>query len=229
MMVKNFFKIAYLILLWSGLPVAQAETEEDGRGWLSLYMQGKLFATDAYWSMDTHLRWRDEGQHFDQLILRPALFYKLNPQTSVWVGYDSIMTHPAGGSAFRENRVWQQLQHQFDEVAGFTFTSRSRLEQRKREDFSDQSYRLRQMLRVTRPSGWHPGLSWLVYDELFINLNQTDWGVQRGIDQNRLFVGVNWTLSHVANVDVGYLNQYINTRHADRENHVWMTTLRFNF
>ena len=121
------------------------------------------------------------------------------------------------------------MQYQFDDLAGVTLTSRTRLEQRRREDFQDLGHRVRQMVRATTPSTWHPQLSWVVFDELFINLNQTEWGVRRGIDQNRLFLGMNWKFSDFSNVDVGYLNHFVNTRTLDRENHVLSTTLRFNF
>ncbi len=228
MIFRTCAYVFFSLCLCISLPV-QADTEEDGRYWFSVYLQGKLPVEQLYWSMDTHPRWREEGQHFDQLILRPALFYKLDAQRSIWLGYDTVINHPAGQSAFRENRLWEQFQMQFDEVASITFTSRTRLEQRRREDVSEIGHRLRQMVRAVTPSGVHPKLSWLVYDELFVNLNETDWGVRRGIDQNRLFLGVNWKFSDQSNVDVGYLNQFINTRTVDRENHVLMTTLRFNF
>ncbi|WP_232410974.1 DUF2490 domain-containing protein [Methylophilus sp. 5] len=212
-----------------GLSQAVADTEEDGRYWFSLYTQGKLPADNFYWSMDTHPRWRNEGQHFDQLILRPSVFYKFNPKTSVWLGYDTIISHPPSQSSQRENRLWQQFQYQFDEVASVTLTSRTRLEQRRREDFQDVGHRLRQMVRVTTPLPVHPKLSLVMFDELFVNLNQTEWGAQRGIDQNRFFIGANWKFSDFSNVETGYLHQFINTRTVDRENHVLMTTVRFNF
>ncbi|MEZ0288014.1 MAG: DUF2490 domain-containing protein, partial [Methylophilus sp.] len=107
-----------MMLLASSLAIA--DTEEDGRYWLSIYTQGKLPAENFYWSMDTHPRWREEGKAFDQLILRPAVLYKFNPKSSVWLGYDTVITHPAGQSSFRENRLWEQFQYQFDEVADIT-------------------------------------------------------------------------------------------------------------
>jgi len=224
-----FFSRVLFMFVLGGLSHAVADTEEDGRYWFSVYTQGKLPAENFYWSMDTHPRWRDEGQHFDQLILRPSVFYKFNPKASVWLGYDTIISHPPSQSSQRENRLWQQFQYQFDEVANVTFISRTRLEQRRREDFQDVGHRLRQMVRATTPSGVHPSLSWVAFNELFINLNQTEWGARRGIDQNRLFVGANWKFSDFSNVETGYLHQFINTRTVDRENHVLMTTFRFNF
>ena len=75
-MLMTFFRFAYVFFMLAvcGLSPAVADTEEDGRYWFSLYTQGKLPAENFYWSMDTHPRWREEGQHFDQLILRPSVF-----------------------------------------------------------------------------------------------------------------------------------------------------------
>lgn len=221
------YVIVLISLIFSSF--ARAEVEEDGRYWLNIYAQGKLPVENLYWSMDTHPRWRDEGKHFDTLILRPSIFYKLTPKASVWLGYDTIINHPAGASAYQENRLWQQFSYQFDPIGGVSLSSRSRLENREREDFSQHAYRWRQMVRASLPSSLNPQLSWVVYDELFINFNDTHWGPRKGFDQNRLFLGVNWKFSDFSNADIGYLNQFINTKTVDRENHVLMTAIRFNF
>ena len=208
---------------------AIAETIEDGRYWFSLYTQGPLPKENFYWSLDIHPRWREEGRHFDTLILRPSLIYKITPKTSIWTGYDTINNHPAGQSSFQENRLWEQVMHQFEPFGGLTLTVRTRFEQRDREDYSDIAHRLRQMVRATTPSSLHQQLSWVIWDELFINLNQTDWGVMRGTDQNRLFLGANWKFDELSNLEVGYINQYVNGKTIDRENHILSSTIRFNF
>ena len=182
-----------------------------------------------YWSLDIHPRWREEGRNFDTLILRPSLIYKITPKTSIWTGYDTINNHPAGQSSFQENRLWEQVMHQFEPFGALTLTVRTRFEQRDREDYSDIAHRLRQMVRATTPSSLHQQLSWVIWDELFINLNQTDWGVMRGTDQNRLFLGANWKFDELSNLEVGYINQYVNGKTIDRENHILSSTIRFNF
>ncbi len=222
--------IAFLILATLiSCKNAIAETIEDGRYWFSLYTQGPLPKENFYWSLDIHPRWREEGRHFDTLILRPSLFYKISPKTSVWLGYDTIKNHPQSQASFQENRLWEQVMHQFEPFSGLTLTVRTRFEQRDREDYSDIAHRLRQMVRATTPSSIHQQLSWVVWDELFINLNQTDWGVMRGTDQNRLFLGANWKFDDLSNLEVGYINQYVNGKTIDRENHILSSTIRFNF
>lgn len=222
--------IAFLILATLiSCKNAIAETIEDGRYWFSLYSQGPLPKENFYWSLDIHPRWREEGRHFDTLILRPSLIYKITPKTSIWTGYDTINNHPAGQSSFQENRLWEQVMHQFEPFGALTLTVRTRFEQRDREDYSDIGHRLRQMVRATTPSSLHQQLSWVIWDELFINLNQTDWGVMRGTDQNRLFLGANWKFDELSNLEVGYINQYVNGKTIDRENHILSSTIRFNF
>lgn len=222
--------IAFLILATLiSCKNAIAETIEDGRYWFSLYTQGPLPKENFYWSLDIHPRWREEGRNFDTLILRPSLIYKITPKTSIWTGYDTINNHPAGQSSFQENRLWEQVMHQFEPFGALTLTVRTRFEQRDREDYSDIAHRLRQMVRATTPSSLHQQLSWVVWDELFINLNQTDWGVMRGTDQNRLFLGANWKFDELSNLEVGYINQYVNGKTIDRENHILSSTIRFNF
>jgi len=222
--------IAFLILATLiSCKNAIAETIEDGRYWFSLYTQGPLPKENFYWSLDIHPRWREEGRNFDTLILRPSLIYKITPKTSIWTGYDTINNHPAGQSSFQENRLWEQVMHQFEPFGALTLTVRTRFEQRDREDYSDIAHRLRQMVRATTPSSLHQQLSWVIWDELFINLNQIDWGVMRGTDQNRLFLGANWKFDELSNLEVGYINQYVNGKTIDRENHILSSTIRFNF
>ncbi len=112
------FRIAGPILLptLASISPAHATTEEDGRCWLSVYAQGTLPVENLYCSMDVHPRWHEEGEQFDYLILRPAVFHRLNPEASVWMGYDIIISHPAGQPSNRENRWWGHFQDQFDPI-----------------------------------------------------------------------------------------------------------------
>jgi hypothetical protein len=85
------------------------------------------------------------------------------------------------------------------------------------------------MLRLSVASGLHPSLVWVAFDEYFINLNNTDYGARKGFDQNRLFLGFNWAFDDSTKVELGYLNQRVNTRQADSVFHALSTTLIVNF
>jgi len=51
----------------------------------------------------------------------------------------------------------------------------------------------------------------VVQDEIFFNLNSPTNGPDSGLDQNRVFVGINRSLNKHMNVDAGYQFQSINT------------------
>lgn len=68
--------------------------------------------------------------------------------------------------------------------------------------------------------------SLVVWDELFVNLNDADWGQREGFDQNRLFVGGAWRLHPRGRIEAGYLNNILDTPSADEQtNHNLSVTL----
>ncbi len=225
--VKNKGWILALLIALSSAN-ACADTEEDGRFWLNVNAQGKLPVENLSWYAEIQPRWKEEGSEFDQLIIRPALLYKLSKQSSIGLGYAHVNTHKKNGNQ-EENRLWQQFTYTFEPIDNITLQSRTRLEQRHMENASDTAHRLRQMVRATRPFDSNPAFSLVVWDEVMIYFNDTDWGARSGFDQNRLFLGASWQINSKTKVEMGYLNQYINATNIDKENHVLSTTLGFNF
>lgn len=205
-----------------------ADTEEDGAFWFNINAQGKLPMDGFNWYAEYQPRWRQEGKHLDASILRPAIFYDINQSASVWLGYANVRFHPSGRASREENRLWQQFLYKFQPFNDISLLSRTRLEQRHFEGGSDTGHRLRQLFRTSIPIQTS-AYSLVLWDEYFIHLNDTDWGAVRGFDQNRAFVGVNAKLDKQTSLEVGYLNQYVNTRNIDRENHVFLTTLNLSF
>jgi len=222
-------RILIALYLTVFLPFANAETDEDGRFWLNMNAQGALSNTSFGWYMEIQPRWREEGEAFDTLIIRPAVFYKINDSSSLWLGYGNVQTHPSGNSTKTEHRLWQQYLYNFDPFQGIKVQSRTRLEQRRLEQASETGYKLRQMLRATKTLEHVPSLYLVAWDEYFVNLNDTDWGAKQGFDQNRLFLGLGSKFNSTFAFEIGYLNQYVNTQAIDGMNHVLSTTINFNF
>lgn len=206
-----------------------ASPDEDGRAWFTVNAIGSLPAKDWHWYAEIQPRFREEASEFDQVIIRPAVFYNTSKQSSIWAGYAHVVTDPAGRSSFDEHRVWQQFLHNFQPIGAVSIQSRTRLEQRFIENADDTGYKIRQMIRLTMPSKLHDQLTWVAYDEYFLNLNETDYGARRGFDQNRAFVGVNWTFNPSVKLEVGYLNQYINAKNTNSMNHVVSTMINLFF
>jgi hypothetical protein len=220
----------FAVFCLASLPTYADETEEDGRFWFNVNATGAMPLENWRWYAELQPRWRQEGKHLDQVLVRPAVSYALSKQASVWLGYAYVVTHPASKPAFEENRLWQQFLYNFSPIHSLNIQSRTRYEQRFIENSVDTGYKLRQMFRFTLPSGLSPQLQWVLYDEYFINLNDTDYGAQKGFDQNRAFIGGNWALNPNAKLEIGYLNQYVNRhKNIDAENHVLSTTLMLTF
>lgn len=206
----------------------RAETDDDGGGWLSVNAQGKLPADGFNWHTDLQFRWRDSGQEFDQFIVRPAVFYKFSDRSSVWLGYANGHTRTLRSGTVEEHRIWQQFSYS-DKIGAFILQSRTRLEQRSFDTGDDIGQRLRQMFRVSMPMVQAPKFSLIGWNEVFISLNDTDWGARSGFDRNRAFLGVGYSASAKFRLETGYLNQYVDTATINRRNHVLSIALNFVF
>ena len=162
------------------------------------------------WAFDGQTRFFDSTNGLGQTIVRPSLGWALNDSTSVWLGYGWIRDYPAGRSDIDENRIFQQLLWN-GSVGRWSVQSRTRLEQRFLETGDDVGWRFREFVKVLYPLLGSERLRFAAYDELFLNLNSTDWGADSGFDQNRLFVGLNAPLDSARSVqaELGYLNRYL--------------------
>jgi len=208
-----------------------AQTVDDGGAWFGWFAQGKLAAADSTlaplrWWLDVQDRQRDEGEHFDQLLLRPGLGWALTDRLTVWAGYAYIATDPVRRDEFGENRLWQQLTYNAP-TEGFTLQGRARVEQRFLETDGDTGWRLRVMGKAMVPLNDDKSLFASVWDEAFWDLDGTDWGQRQGFRQNRAFAGLGVHLdeAHKVWLEVGYLNQWIDRRGPDKENHLLSISL----
>ncbi len=109
------------------------------------------------------------------------------------------------------------FQHGFD--FGLSLQSRTRFEQRFHRSGGDVGFRLRQFVRANwRPSAKVP-IGVAFWDEIFVGLNDTDWGAPSGIDQNRAFLGPFLQMTPWARLEAGYLFVYLD-RASDLYAHV---------
>jgi len=230
--MKLIYRLAtvFWILLAFG-SLSKAQTTDDTGLWLAYFDTEKLKdgkGKDTPWLawLDMHARFLDDANGFNQSILRPGLGYQLSDDTSVWGGYAWIRTSPISGDDFDEHRIWQQYiwnpsDFDFDPDRAFVF--RTRFEQRWIENSDDTALRLRQFLRTSKPISSGSRITSVLWDELFFHLNDTDVGINSGFDQNRAFVGIGYQPSakFPSRVEVGYLNQFINSSGpVDRMNHI---------
>ena len=219
---KRCLVAGVLLLVLSG--TARSESVHDGGLWTALFSQGDVGACDGplKWWFDGHMRFLDDADGFNQSLFRPGLGWSLSENLTVWGGYAWIHTSPLAGSDFDEHRIWQQLTwSEGNEL--WTFALRPRLEQRFVETGDDVGLRFGQLVRVQRQLPSRPGLSVVMWDEIFYNLDSSDWGAESGFDQNRAFAGFGWKHQPDSRLrtEIGYLNQTIETPFGpDRANHI---------
>jgi hypothetical protein len=144
-----------------------------------------------------------EDSNRNRILMRPALVYNLNQTESIWAG---ILHQTDGYLNATEFRTWQQYQR-VDQSQKVIILNRTRLEQRFKQGESDIGLRIRHMLRAQIPAGEESQWSVVLFDELFLGLNENASQKTRGFDQNRAFGGLRYDLENKAFVEFGILNQ----------------------
>jgi hypothetical protein len=216
--------IAACLLL---IPFPALASQEDFQSWQTLVVTTDV-SPKVVVSLDTVFRWTDNSSRLGQLVIRPAIGYRLGKNTTVTIGYSYFNTDPVGPRVTYEHRPWQQLSYRLaGDGKGVTLTGRSRLEQRRFEGSSGTGWRVRQQLRLTAPIS--KKVRGVVTSEAFIALNDTSWGQNSGLDRWRNFVGVSFPLNKTIILEPGYLNQAIFRSGEDTVHHVANMTVTAKF
>lgn len=197
-----------------------AAVDEDFRIWENVTATAKLGSIDPSlekWRLllESQGRFRNDGTSADQALGRAGVGYALSDKASLWLGYAHIATFPQDAKTQHENRIWQQVLLT-DKVAFGDLTSRTRLEQRFIQNVNPVEWRLRQFVRFSHPLWENAPLSLVLWDEVFVRLNSTTPSTRFGFDQNRGFAGLGYSFSEKARLEIGYMNQLIQSRVVSR-------------
>lgn len=212
----RIFHLAALGLALAGPALAH---ETDNQAWGNFTSQHRLNGKLLGW-VEVQGRLGDDARRLNQSIIRPALGWQAAAKVSLWTGYGHITNHRPGKNQ-GEDRLWQQALWDAGAVLGGKVTSRSRLEQRRVDGGSDTGWRARHFLKYERPFKGGGDASLVLWNEVFVALNDTDWGARAGFDQMRNFGGVGLSVTPKTRIEIGYMNQYVD--HAaprDRVNHI---------
>ncbi|KQX25443.1 MULTISPECIES: DUF2490 domain-containing protein [unclassified Sphingomonas] len=205
---------------WNG---ARAQTVQDEQLWVNLTLQGHSGRLVHF--IELQPRFGSGAGRLDHGLFRPAIGMALRPGLSLYQGYAHVFTPRDGTRDLHEHRSFQQLSWVMGRPWNGELASRTRFEQRWRNDGRDMGLRLREMLRLEIPVA-RSGLAALGYAEMFVALNDTDWGARGGFDQLRSFAGAEIPLAGASTIELGYLNQYINQPSGRRRvNHVLSASL----
>lgn len=216
-MLKKYFSglssLLFVFCLFHGNDLI-ANPKEDFQTWGTITAIGSLDVIDPdlskyrYW-LEGQGRFGNDTSQVSQGMLRTGLGYALSETLTMWLGYAFIPTEePFVSVPFDEHRIWQQLL--WNQPFSFgTFSSRSRLEQRFMQIGSDVGWRYRQLFKMSLPLTFSPNFSLVATNEVFIDINKTDWKSVNGFDQNRAFAGIGYNFDEHIRTEIGYMNQYI--------------------
>ncbi|CAO4137848.1 DUF2490 domain-containing protein [Methylorubrum aminovorans] len=197
--------LAALCLAVSGGRAA-AETVQDGQLWINTTLFGSV--GDLAFFAEVQPRFGNGISQLDQLILRPAIGWKVNERLTLYQGYAYIENRDGTGPVRFEDRSFQEINWKIGEISGVKVSSRTRFEQRWQSAGRDVGFRLRENLRFTKPlTQEKDSVSAVGWVEAFVALNDTDWGTRAGFDRVRTFVGFEVPIGGESTVEVGYMNQ----------------------
>ncbi len=179
--------------LW--LAVNSAHVLSDDKRWLSfIYSRLEFISQDHPWQA---------------ALLEGGVGYKLPTETSFWFGYRWIGNNPYN-DFFTENRLFQQIiwEKKLNKPKRMIF--RSRLEEIQRVNQGQISARFRQRIALEWENlSYFNKIFPFIYEEIFLQLNKTNYTSQNVLDQNRIFLGFNFRFSKNAWWEIGYINQII--------------------
>jgi len=228
--------LVWVLALLSLADRVHAQDSEDFGIWLGVFGNGKLPSSlnddRGSWRLwtDVQLRFGDDASRFSQGVLRPGIGYAVGRGWTVWGGYAYIRTDPPySTSTTNEQRIWEQASWS-GAIGTTTVSSRTRMEQRFVSTGSDTGWRLREFVKVARPLSTRKVWSAVISDEIFLNLNSTNFGASAGTDRNRFFVGPGVVLNKALVLEIGYLNQYtFRSNGPDKNDHLFATNLFWSF
>lgn len=210
------------ILLGTTSGGAWAQDNPDAQVWVQAIGIGPL---SENWRAHVEIQPRlfDDASELGLTIIRTAIGRRIAPRATVFVGYAGI-PRTFGPVNRYEQRIWQQLSLTFPAVRRWAPTARVRVEQRWLDPWADASHRVRVLARGQRPFGQGPW-SLGVYDEIMMNVDDTDLGPGEGFDRNRVYAGLMRRLSPSLSTEIGYLWEHGAIPGGRRNDHVLMGVL----
>lgn len=202
-----------------------ALAQEQYVGWLASFNTVKL---NNKFSLHTDVQWRSthQWQHTQTFFVRPGLNYHLKKNMILTAGVGlfhnrRVLQNVSG--YVNEKRIWQQ--YLITHPAGSAVVAhRFRMEQRFIPKSTVQNnqlqnngtlftQRFRYFIRAVQPlqqqkkftKGWFAA----VQNEVFFNVGDNNALNNKVFDQNRLYLAMGYRLAVKADLEMGYLNQYV--------------------
>lgn len=213
---KSIFLIIPLTFLLANSSLAA--NNRDGI-WFGTFANKTLTENYSYW-IETQVRYGSDTGETRQILYRTGVLQKLNEVHGLGYLYGYIQT-----GITREHRLALQHSQKYGNWCMFSFSHRARLEARFLEDNHKDAGRFRYLLRADQTGFNTYGL--VIWDEVFINTNSTDWNGNQSFDRNRFFIGMKRMFLESNKLEFGYLNQYTPLDSGDTSEHIINIGLSF--
>jgi hypothetical protein len=201
--------LAVMLTAALGTATVQAQaTDDDVQVWPSVAVVVPLgerveVRADALLQMTTDL------SRVGRQLARVVFGRSLNDRLTVGAGYTWTRVKNAAGSHYVEHRAVQEVALRVPVgLTAVVFSSRTRVEQRRRSLQPATAVRLRQLTRLDILLD-HRGVRAVGWNEYFASLNSTDWSGRTGPGLMLNFAGIHVPVTRKIAIETGYLNQTI--------------------
>lgn len=192
-----------------------AALENQNKTWLGIFGKKKLQDHDFSVWQEIQYRYDFEQGGMQQLLTRLGLLKSLNNSHEVGLIMGYIQTRASNVGAVDSKEYRPTLQHVYNTALDeHKLTFRSRLEWRDEEDRETNSIRYR--LQNSYRYQISPTYSLLFWEEPFLNLSGEKWVGNRLVERNRLFIGMRLDQGTDHRFEIGYMNQYVPKKFANR-------------
>lgn len=205
--MKRFILITATLLLTSFYITCSNSfaIENNFQLWTPVYLQFPIkekFLGD----LEISPRLGNNVTDLSQLIIRPGIGYKLNDNLILWQGYAWA---PNFAPKFRnENRIWHRIDLSKN-FSKFKLINSFRLEERFIENSGGTSLRGRYTLQIEYPFDTRKLWSLILSNKFYFNFYSVAKGPEGGVEQNRIFIGINKKISDHVMLETGYQLQHL--------------------
>ncbi|MBL7725662.1 MAG: DUF2490 domain-containing protein [Chitinophagaceae bacterium] len=224
-MIKLVFLI-FFAAVHSFFLMVNAQTQFTG--WVASF---NTIKTGKQTSLHTDIQMRSTngGEQIQTILVRPGINFHLNKKMVITAGYAFISNRRIINNIsdlIPEHRIWEQLlyNHKWENIF---ISHRFRLEQRfisKVTAINNEleangtayanrfRYFIRNIIPFKKEKPFSNGLFAALQNEVFINIGNTANVNGKFFDQNRLYLATGYRLNAKADLEIGYMNQYVNGR-----------------
>lgn len=197
-----------LILICIGIATNAFALTQHEKLWLGISASRNL-TNDGKWRylIFSQARYIDESQPWQSLILEGGIGNVLNNYVTIWAGYRLTERNPANGFN-PENRLFQQVIAKYNLANNNELVYRARLEESIIRQSSNTSIRLRHRIAFSHNQPIAFQLEPFFYEEIFMQLQRTNFTPNYFITENRIFLGFNWLRENKQWIEIGYINQF---------------------